>query len=328
MSTLKLTFLGTSAAAPTAGRNVSALAVKWEGDLFLVDCGEGTQRQMIRYGTGFGLSAVFFTHFHADHYLGIIGFLRTLGMQGREQPLVLYGPRPASTLLNRAIRLGIDEFPFPVEVREVRAGPVWEGEEYKVVAYETQHRTHSIGYVFQEDLRPGRFDPDKARALGVPEGPLWGRLQRGEAVTLADGRVIKPDAIVGTARAGRKVSISGDTRPCESTVRASQGADLLIHESTFGDEEQERAIETGHSTAREAARVAREAGVLKLVLTHLSSRYDADPGTLLRQAKEEIGKVTVAYDGYAVEVALTDTSPPVPGTPNPPSPLPEGKGGS
>ncbi len=307
MSTLRLTFLGTSAAAPTAGRNLSGIAVKRDSELFLVDCGEGTQRQMIRFGTGFSIDAVFFTHFHADHYLGIIGFLRTLGMQGRDKPLILFGPRPASTLLSRAIRLGIEEFPFPVEVREVRPGMnVWDGDGYHVETFETQHRIHSVGYTLAEDLRPGRFDPDRARAMGVPEGPLFGRLQRGEAVTLPDGRVVKPDAIVGPARAGRRVVLSGDTRPCESTVKASEGADVLVHESTFGDEERERAVETGHSTAREAARVARQAKVKRLVLTHLSSRYDNDAATLLRQAKEELNdtQIHVAHDGFVVEVPL------------------------
>jgi ribonuclease Z len=307
MSTLRITFLGTSAAAPTAGRNLSAIAVKRDSELFLVDCGEGTQRQMIRFGTGFSLDAVFFTHFHADHYLGIIGFLRTLGMQGRDKPLILIGPRPASTLLAKAIRLGIDEFPFPVEVREVRPGmTVWEGDGYHVETFETQHRIHSVGYALIEDLRPGRFDPDKAREMGVPEGPLFGKLQRGEAVTLADGQVVKPETIVGAPRPGRRVVLSGDTRPCESTVKVSQGADLLIHESTFGDEERERAVETAHCTAREAARVARQANVKRLVLTHLSSRYDNDAATLLRQAKEELPdtQVQVANDGFAVEVPL------------------------
>jgi ribonuclease Z len=307
MSTLRLTFLGTSAAAPTAGRNLSAIALKRDSELFLVDCGEGTQRQMIRFGTGFGIDAVFFTHFHADHYLGIIGFLRTLGMQGREKPLILFGPRPASTLLAKAIRLGIDEFPFPVEVREVRPGmKVWEGDAYHVETFETQHRIHSVGYAVVEDLRPGRFDPDKARELGVPEGPLFGKLQRGEAVKLADGREIRPEAMVGPPRPGRRVVLSGDTRPCESTIAVSQGADVLVHESTFGDEEKERAVETGHSTAREAARVARQAKVKRLVLTHLSSRYDNDAATLLRQAKEELSDapVQVAHDGFTVEVPL------------------------
>jgi ribonuclease Z len=308
MSTLRITFLGTSAAAPTASRNLSATAVKRDSELFLVDCGEGTQRQMIRFGTGFGLDAVFFTHFHADHYLGIIGFLRTLGMQGREKPLRLFGPRPASTLLNKAVKLGIEEFPFPVEIEEVRAGQiVWKGEDYRVETFETQHRIHSVGYALIEELRPGRFDPDKAREMGVPEGPLFGRLQRGEAVKLPDGREIKPEAIVGPARPGRRIVFSGDTRPCESTIKISQGADLLVHESTFGDDEKERAVETAHSTAREAARVAKDAQVKRLVLTHLSSRYDTDAATLLRQAKEELPttQVQVANDGFFVDVPLT-----------------------
>lgn len=305
-SSLRLTFLGTSAAAPTASRNLSGLFVRREGDSFLFDCGEGTQRQMIRFGTGFSLKAVFFTHFHADHYLGIIGFLRTLSMLGRTEPLVLYGPHPAATLLPQAIRLGVDDIALPVEVVEIHGDSVIEGDGYRVEAFTTDHRVRSVGYALVEEPRPGRFDVEAARALGVPAGPLFGRLQRGEAVTLPDGREVRPDQVLGPARQGRRVVISGDTRPCAATARAAQGADLLIHEATFGEAEQERALETKHSTAREAALVAAEAGARRLVLTHLSSRYDREPETLLRQASEAFGSCEVAEDGHVIELPLHD----------------------
>lgn len=307
MSILRLTFLGTSAAMPTLHRNVSGLAVKADSDLLLFDCGEGSQRQMIRFGTGFAVDAVFFTHFHADHYLGIIGFLRTLGMGGREQPLTLYGPPPAQKILNAAIHLGVERLAFPVDVQELRGGEIIRRKGYGVRAVRVDHRVNALGYALEEDLRPGRFDPEAAKALGVPSGPDFGKLQKGLSITLADGTTVTPDQVMGGTRPGRKVVISGDTRPCAAMVEASKNADLLIHESTFSDDEQERAIETRHSTAREAAKVAAEAKVKRLVLTHLSSRHDNDPRPLAEQARQEFqGPIDVAFDGFSVEVALRE----------------------
>lgn len=310
MSILQLVFLGTSAAAPTAHRNLSGLFLKREGQGFLFDCGEGTQRQMIRYGTGFSLDAVFFTHFHADHYLGIIGFVRTLGMLGRTTPLVMYGPKPAATFLPKVIRLGVDEVTLPIEIVEVEPGQeVLRGDGYRVQAFQTDHRIPSIGYALVEDPRPGRFDIGKARALGIPEGPLFGKLQRGETIVLPDGRSIASSEVVDAPRSGRRIVVSGDTRPCDGTIAAAETADVLIHEATFGDLEQARARETRHSTAREAAIVARDAGAKRLVLTHLSTRYDREPHTLLQQAREETQRgtiVDVADDGWVLDVPLHD----------------------
>jgi len=307
MSILRLTFLGTSAAQPTLHRNLSGLAVKADTDLLLFDCGEGSQRQMVRFGTGFTVDAVFFTHFHADHYLGIIGFLRTLGMMGRTEAMNLYGPPPAKRLLHQAVHLGLESLAFPIEIHELRDGDTVRRASYSVQAVGVDHRINALGYVLAEDERPGKFNVQQARALGVPEGPSFGLLQRGQEVTLPDGRVVRPEDVVGTPRPGRRVVISGDTRPTQSLVRASRDADLLIHESTFSDDEQERAKETRHSTAREAAQVAREAGARRLVLTHLSSRHDTDPSKLLTQAREEFkGPVEVAYDGLSVELPLRD----------------------
>ncbi|MBJ6760169.1 ribonuclease Z [Myxococcaceae bacterium JPH2] len=307
MSLLRLTFLGTSAAQPTLHRNLSGLAVKADGDLLLFDCGEGTQRQMVRFGTGFTVNAAFFTHFHADHYLGIIGFLRTLGMMGRTEPMYLYGPQPARRLLHQAVHLGLESLAFPVEIQELKDGDKVQRGGYSVQAVAVDHRINALGYVLAEEERPGRFHLEKARALGVPEGPSFGKLQRGEAVTLPDGRTVKPEDVLGTSRPGRKLVLSGDTRPCPALVKASRDADLLIHESTFSDDEQERAHETRHSTAREAGRVAQEAGARRLILTHLSSRHDTDPTRLLTQAREEFkGPLEVAYDGLTVELPLRD----------------------
>jgi ribonuclease Z len=307
MSILRLTFLGTSAAQPTIHRNLSGLAVKADADLLLFDCGEGSQRQMIRFGTGFAVDAVFFTHFHADHYLGIIGFLRTLGMTGREHKLTLHGPPPAKRLLHTAVHLGVDQLPFPIEIVELRGGDVVKRNGYSVKAVQVDHRVNALGYVIQEDDRPGRFNLDAARALGVTEGPDFGKLQRGQSVTTKAGKVVEPSQVLGAARTGRKVVLSGDTRPCASLTSAAADADLLIHESTFSDDEQERALETRHSTAREAARVGRDAKVKRLVLTHLSSRHDVDPSRLLEQAKQEFtGPVEIASDGLTVEIPLRE----------------------
>jgi ribonuclease Z len=307
MSLLRFTFLGTSAAQPTIHRNLSGLAVKADAELLLFDCGEGSQRQMIRYGTGFAVDAVFFTHFHADHYLGIIGFLRTLGMMGREQGLTLYGPPPAKRLLNQAVHLGVESLGFPLEILELKDGERIQRSGYAVRAISVQHRINALGYLLEEDERAGRFNLEAARALGVREGPDFGRLQRGEPVVALSGKPVTPADVVGPSRPGRRLVISGDTRPCEAVVEAARDADVLIHESTFSDDEQQRALETRHSTAREAGRVAKAAGARRLILTHLSSRHDTDPSRLLAQARAEYpGPVEVAHDGMTVEVALRD----------------------
>jgi len=309
---LSVTFLGTSAARPTVERNVSALALERDGETLMFECGEGTQRQMMRYGVGFALSEIFFTHFHADHFLGVIGLIRTLGLQGREEPMRLYGPRGAKQVLAQAISLGVERVPFKVEIEEVKAGDViGEGgtgkrEGYCIHVFATEHGGGSVGYAVREHERHGRFDPEKARAAGVPEGPLWGRLQRAEAVTLPDGRTVAPEGIVGAKRPGRLVVITGDTRPCASVVDASHGADLLIHEATFGEEEKERAKETGHSTAKEAAQVALAAQARRLVLSHVSARYSISADELVKEAREVFRETVVARDGMVVEVPFGD----------------------
>jgi ribonuclease Z len=304
---LRLTFLGTSAAQPTVHRNLTGLAVRREGELFLVDCGEGTQRQMIRYGTGFDVDAIFFTHFHADHYLGAIGFLRTLSMLGRAAPLDVYGPRPARRLLDVMLFTGTEKLAFEVRIHEVGPGERVRRDGCEMASFETDHRTPSVGWALVEDARPGRFHPEKAQALGVPKGPLFGALQHGREVTLAGGRVVRPEEVVEAPRRGRRVVVSGDTRPCAETIEAARGADVLVHDCTFGDAEQDRAKETMHSTAREAGRVAEAAAAGRLVLTHLSTRYDREFAPLVEQARSEYrGVLDVAWDGMAIEVPLPD----------------------
>ena len=303
---LSLTFLGTAASIPTVERNVPGLAVQREGETLLFDCGEGTQRQMMRYGVGFTFREVFFTHYHADHLLGITGLLRTMGLQDRASPVILYGPRGAQKILSAAISLGIERNKFPVEIHEVRPGDRLGRQEYDIVVFETEHRADTVGYALVEHLRLGRFNPDRARELGIPEGPLWGRLHKGETVRLADGRTVAPADLVGEPRNGRTLVYTGDTRPCLPVIEASKGADLLVHEATFARDELERARETGHSTAAEAARVALEAGVRRLVLTHISSRYNRDASELLAEARAVFSETVIARDGMTVEVPYAD----------------------
>lgn len=309
MSIVRLTFLGTSASTPTLHRNVSGIAMKADTDLLLFDCGEGTQRQIIRYGTGFNIDAVYFTHFHADHYLGIIGFLRTLSMGNRETPLTLYGPPSAKRYLDNALLLGVERLHFPVSIVELRPDESVKRPRYTVRPVPVDHRGQAYGYVVEEHVRPGRFDPAAAAALGVPAGPLFGALQRGESVTLPSGASIQPREVLGEPRPGRKVVISGDTRPCAKLVEAARGADLLVHESTFSDDEHARALDTRHSTAREAGRVANEAQVRRLVLTHFSTRHDVDTRPLLAQARQEFtGQVDAAHDGMTVELSPAEAA--------------------
>jgi ribonuclease Z len=300
---LSVRFLGTSASRPTVERNVSSLAIVREGETLMFDCGEGTQRQMMRWGVAFSLEDIFFTHLHADHILGVIGLIRTMALQGREERLTLWGPQGSSRILKRAEGLGFERATFPVEINEVTADAPIKRNGYAIVPFEVDHRnSESLGFALVEETRKGRFDPEHARELGIPEGPLWGQIHRGQPVTLPDGRVIQSSELVGPPRAGRRVVVTGDTRPCPATVEHSHDADLLIHEATFGDEEAERAVETGHSTAREAAGVAREANVRRLLLTHFSARYSRDPSPLEREAKEVFRETVIARDGMEIEI--------------------------
>jgi ribonuclease Z len=303
---LTATFLGTGAACPTIDRNVAGLAVQREGDMMLFDCGEGTQRQMMRYGVGFSFTDVFFSHFHADHMLGITGLVRTMGLQDRTAPVTLYGPRGAQRVLGAALSLGIERNKFPVQIVEVRPGDRLERNGYDLVVFATEHRADTVGYALAEHVRLGRFHPERARELGVPEGPLWGRLHKGDTVTLDDGRTVSPADLVGGPRRGRTLVYSGDTRPTLAVLEAARGADLLIHEATFGGDEAARAVETGHSTASEAARLALEAGVRRLVLTHISPRYTRDAPELLAEARAMFPDTVIARDGMVVDVPFAE----------------------
>ena len=302
---MRITFLGTAASRPTVGRNVSSLVVQREGETIMFDCGEGTQRQMMRFGTGFAVDDIFFSHLHADHFLGVIGLLRTMGLQAREHPIRLWTPAGTETILEQAVHLGVDRVPFEVEIRGLAPGDVLERDGYVIAPFRSAHSLASLGFALTEHPRPGRFNPERARELGVPEGPLWGQIHRGEAV-LVNGTRVEPAELVGPSRPGRKLVYTGDTGPTRSIVEAARDADLLIHEATFGREEAERARQTGHSTARDAAKSARNAAVLRLILTHFSPRYADDPRELEREARKIFPEVLAAHDGLIVEIPFRD----------------------
>lgn len=304
----EIVFLGTSASAPSIHRGLSAQMVMHNEYRFLIDCGEGTQRQMMRYGVSFTFRDIFFTHWHSDHLLGVIGLLRTLGLLNifggaeRQDGLTLYGPKGARRVLNHALEVGIERVKFPVEIVELAVGDIIKRPDYDIVTFPTEHRADTIGYALVEHIRLGRFNPELARALGIPEGPLWGKIHKGETITLPDGRRVAPEELVGRPRAGRKVVISGDTRPVPALRDAAKGADLLVHEATFSQEDAARARETGHSTAQEAAAIARDAEVKRLVLTHISPRYSREAPELVAEARAVFPNTQIARDGMEIEV--------------------------
>ncbi|WP_284014634.1 ribonuclease Z [Halobaculum litoreum] len=306
---MRVTFLGTSGAVPTVERAPSAVYLNREGDEFLFDCGEGTQRQMMRFGTGFGVSHLFVTHLHGDHVLGIPGLVQSLDFNDREAALAIHGPPGSKRHLRELVHAAGHDPGFPVTIREERAGAVaLSREEYEVRTFATEHRTSSVGYALVEHDRKGRFDREKAETeLDIPPGPAYGKLHEGQSVELDDGRVIDPEQVVGPPRPGRRVVYTGDTRPVDATVEAAAGADLLVHDATFLDEASDRARQTAHSTAAEAARIARRAGAKRLALTHLSSRYAGQARRFEREAREAFdGEVFLPDDGTEVEVPFPD----------------------
>jgi len=304
-----VTFLGTSGAVPTTDRAPSAIFINREGDGLLFDCGEGTQRQMMRFGTGFDVTALFITHLHGDHILGIPGLVQSWSFNGREEPLTIYTPHGTGHDIETLLTVGDYNPAFPIEIVEISAGDVArESDKYEVRAFQSHHRTTSVGYALVEDDRPGRFDREKAEAeLGIPPGPAYGRLHAGESVELDDGRVVEPEAVVGDPRPGRKVVYTGDTRPVDATVEIADGADLLIHDGTFAADNEERARKTAHSTGGEAGEIAARAGAERLALTHISSRYGADPSPIKQEAVDAFdGEVFIPSDGQTVELPYPD----------------------
>lgn len=299
---LSILFLGTGGAVPTAKRGLPGILVRRGGERMLFDCGEGTQRQLISSVGLVDLTEIFLTHYHADHYLGLAGMLKSFDLRGRDTALTVFGPSGLRDLIGSLRRI-FGRLDYPLDLVELDPGTALERDEYVLATYPTHHTAESIGYVLAERDRPGRFDLARARALGVPEGPDFGRLQRGEAVTVS-GRSVEPSEVVGPARPGRKVVISGDTRPIEATRVAADGADVLIHEATFGDDEKDRAAETRHSTAEEAAEIAKAADVGLLALTHISTRYFGNE--LKRQARSIFANTVVPRDFDVVDIPLPE----------------------
>jgi ribonuclease Z len=269
---LDVVFAGTSGSVPTPKRGLASCLIRRGGERILIDCGEGTQRQLMRSVGLTEIDLILVTHIHADHVLGIPGMLKTFSLHERSHPLVILGPRGFMHVF-RDLRALTGKLSYTVEVDELPAGHVLERDGYVLEAVGTEHSVPSLGWKLAEHDRPGRFDIDEAQRLGVPEGPAWGKLQRGDSVELENGTVVTPDMVLGEPRTGRTIVYSGDTAACASVREAAADAELLIHEATFSIEEQERAHATKHSTAQEAALTAAAANVQMLALTHLSNRY-------------------------------------------------------
>jgi ribonuclease Z len=307
LTDLHVIFLGTAGSVPTPQRGLPAIAIRRKNELLLFDCGEGVQRQMIEAGVGFHRKTkVFVTHMHGDHMLGLPGLFQTMSLLDREKKLEVYGPEGIIAFVEAIKQTVHFTLTFPIEVQEIKeAGLACEEKEYEVHATWTDHVTLGLAYALIEKPRLGKFHPEKAKSLGVPEGSLWSKLQHGSVVKLSDGRIVKPKEVLGSPRPGRKIVYTGDTRPTENLVKFAENADLLIHDATFDDELLERAREDGHSTPSQAAETAKKSGAKWLVLTHISARYK-DPSPLLEQARKLFPHVDVAEDFMKIDLPLLD----------------------
>jgi ribonuclease Z len=299
---ISLFFAGTAGSVPSARRGLPALLLRAGGDRVLFDCGEGTQQQLLRSIGLPELDAIFITHFHLDHWLGLLGMVKTFDLRARERQLTIYGP-PGLRQLFTAMRPIVGRTGYPLDVvdlepySEIRFGT------FLISPFPVNHRVEAYGYAFVEDDRPGKFDVDAARTLGVEDGPDFGRLQRGEIVN-----GVRPEQVMGETRAGRKIVISGDTAPCQAVEVFAHGADVLVHEATFMEDERARARETFHSTARQAGEIAREAGVRLLALTHLSTRYF--PREIRDEARAAFPNTIVPRDFDAITVPFPERGEP------------------
>jgi ribonuclease Z len=299
---LSLFFAGTAGSVPTARRGLPAILLRAGGERILLDCGEGTQQQLLRSAGLPELDAIFITHFHLDHWLGLVGMLKTFDLRAREKPLAIHGP-PGLKALFTTLRPIVGRTGYPLAFVELEPYEEVRFDGYSIGCFPVRHRVEAYGYAFVEDDRPGRFDAEAARALGVEEGPDFGRLQRGEAV--GD---VRPEQVVGEDRPGRRIVYSGDTAPCQAVEVLADGADVLVHEATFLSDERDRARETGHSTAAQAAEIARDARVRLLALTHLSTRYF--PREIRDEARAVFADTVVPRDFDAIEVPFPERGAP------------------
>jgi ribonuclease Z len=304
---MRIVLLGTSSAVPTLSRGLSSTALVREGDVFLFDCGEGTQVQLMRSTVRRSrIHSIFIGHLHGDHLYGIAGLLSTLHLDGRETPLNVFGPEGLRNFLNAAFRTSDMQFSFKLTVQEFPRGyrgRVLDEEEFYVDALPLDHSIFCLGWRFQEKNKPGIFNLEKAQQLGIPRGPLYGQLQHGASVQLEDGRVITPDMVMGDARTGKSVAYCLDTQFSERSIQLADGCTALIHETTFGPDAVDMARERKHSTMEDAARVAKEAGAEHLIATHFSSRYDnRDVSEIAHKAREVYEKITVGRDLLEIEI--------------------------
>ncbi|MDD1764379.1 MAG: ribonuclease Z [Methanobacteriaceae archaeon] len=297
---MELVFLGTSSALPTHYRNHSALALKAFGEIILMDCGEGTQRQIaLSKLSPMKISKILITHFHGDHFLGLPGMVQSMAFRGRKEPLHLFGP-PGITELTEIIKvLGFFNLSFPLHPHELNSGLVLEEDDYRISCCQMEHAVPNLAYSIEEKRNP-KFLKNKALELGLTPGPNFKKLQSGIPIKLGD-KIIKPEQVLGQKRRGRKIVYSGDTKPCPDMIKFSDGADVLIHESTFNSSHQDKAVETGHSTSVDAAQIARAAKVKKLILTHISTRYQ-DTDSLEKEALRVFENSVVAHDLMTAEV--------------------------
>ena len=305
---IRVVFLGTSGSVPTLKRSLPSVVVQCPKELWMFDCGENTQRQMMQAKVSFHKKLkVFLTHLHGDHVLGLPGVLQTMALMDRKETVAVYGPPGIKDFLvctKETLNFGLT---FPVEINEILSeGTILDEEDYTLTAVKSNHAVDSYAYAFVEKPRPGKFYPKKAQALGVPQGELWSKLQSGEEITLPDGRVVKPSDVMGPPRAGRKIVYTGDTRPFEAFAKFAADADLVIHESTFDDSLAEKAALDGHSTPSQAAQEAKAANAKWLVLTHISARYP-DAGLLLEQAKKVFPNTLLAEDFMELELPLNES---------------------
>ncbi len=307
---MKIIPLGTSSGKPTLYRNVSATAVVGEGEWWLFDCGEATQMQIARAGISpHKLAGIFITHLHGDHFNGLPGLLSTMALDKRERELTIVGPPGIREYLDLLGKLRILFVSYPINLLELGADYfadkpqeiVYESGKFFVVARPLDHRIFALGYRIEERVKPGRFDVDKARELGIPVGPLYSQLQAGKDVVLEDGRMIHPSEVLGPPRPGKAIAYCLDTRPCENAARLAQDADWLIYEATYTNEYLDEARQYGHSTAAQAARIAREANARNLLITHFSSRYP-DAWPLFEEARNIFPDTTMAEDLMEIEV--------------------------
>ena len=304
---LHIVFLGTAAGVPTPKRSLPGILIQREGEQLMFDCGEGIQRQMLIARKSLnGKMKIFITHMHGDHVLGLPGLLQTMSLFNRDRRLDVYGPPRINDFLQAIEETVPFGLTFPLEIHGIgQAGVVCDEGEYCVKATRSKHIIPSFAYAYAEKLRPGRFHPEKAEALGVPEGPLWGKLQRGRNVKLPNGRTVKPEDVMDQSRKGRKIVYTGDTRPFKHLEKFAFEADLLIHDSTLGEELAQRAREYGHSTPIQAARTAKNAKVKKLILTHISQRYE-NTTMWLKRAKKIFKNTTVAEDFMKLDIPLLE----------------------